>query len=39
MTTLQKSIIVAALAIAAGTGIYAGRQNSELQARIQALSR
>jgi hypothetical protein len=39
MTTLQKSIIVAALAIAAGTGIYVARQNSELQVRIQALNR
>ena len=37
MTTLQKSIIVAALASVAVTGIYAERQNSALRGQIQTL--
>ncbi|HEY3913829.1 MAG TPA: sigma-70 family RNA polymerase sigma factor [Verrucomicrobiae bacterium] len=37
MTTLQKSIIVGALAVAAGTGIYAAHQNSKLGHEIQTL--
>jgi len=37
MTTLQKTIVTAALAAAVGTGIYAVRQNSQLSARIQTL--
>lgn len=37
MTTLQKSIVTAALAAAVGTGIYAVRQNSQLTAQIQTL--
>jgi RNA polymerase sigma factor (sigma-70 family) len=37
MTTLQKSIIVAALASVAGTGIYAAHQNAEFTGRIESL--
>jgi RNA polymerase sigma factor (sigma-70 family) len=37
MTTLQKSIIVAALAVAAGTGLYAEHQNSKQHDAIQSL--
>ena len=37
MTTIQKSIIVAALATAAGTAIYAAHQNSKLRGQIQTL--
>jgi RNA polymerase sigma factor (sigma-70 family) len=37
MTTLQKSIVVAALATAAGTGIYAAHENSALRGQIQSL--
>ena len=37
MTTLQKSIIVAALAGVAGTGIYAERQNAQLHSQIASL--
>jgi RNA polymerase sigma factor (sigma-70 family) len=37
MTTIQKSIIVAALASVAGTGIYAARQNAQLHGQIETL--
>jgi hypothetical protein len=37
MTTLQKTIVAAALTAAVGTGIYAFHQNSQLTGRIQAL--
>ena len=37
MTTLQKTIVAAALALAAGTGIYAVRQSSQLRGQIQTL--
>lgn len=37
MTTIQKSIIVAALASVAGTGIYAAHQSAQLHAQIQSL--
>jgi RNA polymerase sigma factor (sigma-70 family) len=37
MTTLQKSIVATALALAAGTGIYAVHQSSQLHGQIQAL--
>jgi RNA polymerase sigma factor (sigma-70 family) len=37
MTTLQKSIIVAALASVAGTGIYAARQSAQLHAQIEKI--
>jgi len=37
MTTLQKTIVAAALTAAVGTGIYALHQNSQLKGRIQAL--
>jgi RNA polymerase sigma factor (sigma-70 family) len=37
MTTLQKSIIVAALASVAGTGLYAAHQNTKLRGEIQTL--
>lgn len=39
MTTLQKSIIVAALAGIAGTGIYAAHQNAKLTGQIESLQR
>ena len=39
MTTIQKSIIVATLATAAGTGIYAARQNAQFHAQIETLRR
>ncbi len=37
MTTLQKSIVTAAVAMAVGTGIYAVHQGSQLRGQIQAL--
>lgn len=37
MTTMQKTIVAAALATAVGTGIYAVHQGSQLRARIQSL--
>jgi len=37
MTTLQKTIVAAALALAAGTGVYAVHQSSQLRAQIQTL--
>ena len=37
MTTLQKTIVTAALTAAVGTGIYAVHQNSQLSAQIQTL--
>jgi RNA polymerase sigma factor (sigma-70 family) len=37
MTTLQKSLIAAALAIAIGTGIYEARQASRLRSQVQTL--
>lgn len=37
MTTTQKIIVAAALALAAGTGFYAMRQQTKLTAQIQAL--
>ena len=37
MTTLQKTVIVTALAVAAGTGIYAVHQSSQLRGQIQTL--
>lgn len=37
MTTIQKSIIVAALASVAGTGIYAAHQNAQLRGQIETL--
>ncbi len=37
MTTLQKTIVAGALALAAGTGIYAVHQSSKLREKIQAL--
>jgi hypothetical protein len=37
MTTLQKSIIVAALASVVGTGIYAAHQNANSRAEIETL--
>ena len=37
MTTVQKAIVAAALAIAAGTGIYAVHQGSQLRSEIHAL--
>jgi len=37
MTTLQKTIVVASLAIAAGTGIYAVHQNLQMHRERQAL--
>ena len=37
MTTLQKTIIAAGLALAAGTGMYALRQSSQLRDQVQTL--
>jgi len=37
MTTLQKTIVTAAIAVLAGVGVYEGRQASQLRARITAL--
>jgi RNA polymerase sigma factor (sigma-70 family) len=37
MTTLQKTITAAALALAAGTGIYAVHQSSQLRDQVQTL--
>ncbi len=37
MTTLQKTIVATALVAAVGTGIYAAHQNTQQNARIQAL--
>ena len=37
MTTLQKTIVASALALAAGTGIYAVHQSSQLRGQIQTL--
>jgi hypothetical protein len=37
MTTLQKTIVAAALALAAGTGLYAVHQSSQLRAQLQTL--
>jgi RNA polymerase sigma factor (sigma-70 family) len=37
MTTLQKTIVATSLAIAAGTGIYAVHQGSQLRGQIQTL--
>jgi RNA polymerase sigma factor (sigma-70 family) len=37
MTTLQKTIVAGALALAAGTGVYAVHQSSQLRGQIQAL--
>jgi hypothetical protein len=37
MTTLQKSIVVAALAAAVGTGIYAVHQGAQLRGQIRSL--
>lgn len=37
MTTLQKTVITAALAVAAGTGIYEAREAANARAEIQAL--
>jgi hypothetical protein len=37
MTALQKTIIASALALAAGTGIYAVHQSSQLRGQIQTL--
>jgi RNA polymerase sigma factor (sigma-70 family) len=37
MTTLQKTLIAAALAVAVGTGIYEARQASTLRNQVQAL--
>jgi hypothetical protein len=37
MTTLQKTIVATALAVAAGTGIYAVHQSSQLRGQLQAL--
>lgn len=37
MTTLQKTIFVALLAVAVGTGIFEARQNSQLQDQIKTL--
>jgi RNA polymerase sigma factor (sigma-70 family) len=37
MTTLQKTIVAAALAAAVGTGIYAVHQGAQLRGRIQSL--
>lgn len=37
MTTIQKTIVAAALAAAVGTGIYALHQNSNFSAQIQSL--
>ena len=37
MTTLQKTIVATALALAAGTGIYAVHQSSQLRGQIQTL--
>ena len=39
MTTLQKSIAVATVAVAAGTGIYAAHQNAQLRGQIEILQR
>jgi len=39
MTTLQKTIVTAALMVAAGTGIYAIHQHSQLNGEIQTLQR
>jgi RNA polymerase sigma factor (sigma-70 family) len=39
MTTLQKTIVAAALTIAAGTGFYAAQQRSEFKSQMQALAR
>jgi len=36
MTTLQKSIITATIAVLAGTGIYQARQSSQLRSQLQA---
>ena len=37
MTTLRKTLVASALALAAGTGIYAVHQSSQLHGQIQAL--
>ena len=37
MTTLQKTIMAAALTLAAGTGIYAVRQSTQLRDQVQTL--
>lgn len=37
MTTLQKAIITATLAVAVGTGIFQARQNSDLRTQVEAL--
>jgi RNA polymerase sigma factor (sigma-70 family) len=37
MTTLQKTVVATALVLAAGTGIYAVRQSSQLHHQIQTL--
>lgn len=37
MTTLQKVIIAATLAVAVGTGIYQARQNANLRTQVQTL--
>jgi HEAT repeat protein len=37
MTTLQKTVITATLAIVAGVGIYEARQNSQLREQVQTL--
>jgi hypothetical protein len=37
MTTLQKTIVAGALALAAGTGLYAVHQSSQLRGQIQTL--
>ena len=39
MTTLQKSLIAAALVAAVGTGVYQARQSSTLRTEIQSLQR
>jgi hypothetical protein len=37
MTTLQKTIIAASLAVAVGTGVYAVRQGSQMREQVQTL--
>ena len=37
MTTLQKTVITATLAIVAGVGIYEARQSSQLREQVQTL--
>jgi RNA polymerase sigma factor (sigma-70 family) len=37
MTTLQKTLITATIAVVAGAGIYGARQSSKLRARVQEL--